>query len=106
MKSLAGQLQALADHLWNLYGPTETTVWATAHQVTASDLSPAAPAVVCIGKALPGYRVWLDAGEEIVIAGAAVALGYLANPANLQQRFGKATSRIHLTFATTSRKSR
>jgi amino acid adenylation domain-containing protein len=81
---------AIARHtrtLWNTYGPTECTIWASAHRVLPEDLVAAAPAIVSIGSALPGYTLRLepvvtDTGtlaEELVISGAAVGVGYCAN---------------------------
>lgn len=68
--------------LWNLYGPTECTIWASAHRVAALDLLDSAPAVVSIGRALPGYSLSLahdDANAgigELLIRGNGVSPGY------------------------------
>lgn len=74
--------------LWNLYGPTECTIWASAHRVTASDLLDTAPAIVSIGRALPGYTLALardethaDAGE-LLIRGDGVGRGYCDDDGN------------------------
>jgi non-ribosomal peptide synthetase-like protein len=74
----------------NTYGPTETTVIAT-----YADLEPGKP--VTIGRAIPGYRVYLlddelrpvEAGEigEICIGGSGVARGYVGLPAETCARF-------------------
>ena len=63
----------------NTYGPTETTVIAT-----FADLSPGEP--VTIGRALPGYRVFLLDGE-ICIAGEGVARGYIGLEAETAAHF-------------------
>ncbi|MGV3592675.1 MAG: non-ribosomal peptide synthetase, partial [Gammaproteobacteria bacterium] len=81
---LRGTASAVLRHsqrLWNLYGPTECTIWASAHRVTAGDLVDTAPAVVSIGRALPGYSLTLvgtDASGcgELLIHGDGVGLGY------------------------------
>lgn len=52
-RSLATAILRRTPLLWNLYGPTECTIWASAHQVSASDVSEQAPAIVSIGRALP-----------------------------------------------------
>src|SRR5438034_1552058 len=76
--------------LVNTYGPTEATVIAT-----YSDLSPGKP--VTIGRAVPGYRVYLlddglrpvPNGEigELWIGGAGVARGYVGLPGSTEARF-------------------
>jgi len=87
--------------LWNLYGPAECTLWASAHRVLADDIGAGAPAVVCIGKALPGYRLLLDsagtvrlasAGQEgeLLIAGSGVSPGYCKQPQLNAQVFSTA----------------
>jgi non-ribosomal peptide synthetase-like protein len=74
----------------NTYGPTETTVIAT-----YAELSPDSP--VTIGRAVPGYRVYLldenlkpvPRGQvgEICIGGAGVARGYVGLPKQTRERF-------------------
>lgn len=74
----------------NTYGPTETTVIAT-----YAELSPGSP--VTIGRAVPGYRVYLldeklmpvPSGQvgEICIGGAGVARGYVGLPEQTRARF-------------------
>ncbi len=74
----------------NTYGPTETTVIAT-----YADLHPGKP--VTIGRAVPGYRVYVlgddlrsvPHGEvgEICIGGAGVARGYVGLPEETRARF-------------------
>ena len=76
--------------LVNTYGPTEATVIAT-----YTDLLPGKP--VTIGRAVPGYRVYLlddglrpvPAGEmgEIWIGGVGVARGYVGLPGSTEARF-------------------
>jgi non-ribosomal peptide synthetase-like protein len=74
----------------NTYGPTETTVIAT-----CAELVPGKP--VTIGRAIPGYRVYLldpglrpiASGEtgEIWIGGVGVARGYVGLPGSTEARF-------------------
>src|SRR6266700_2312322 len=76
--------------LVNTYGPTEATVIAT-----YTDLLPGKP--VTIGRAVPGYRVYLlddglrpvPTGEmgEIWIGGVGVARGYVGLPGSTEARF-------------------
>jgi non-ribosomal peptide synthetase-like protein len=80
----------------NTYGPTETTVIAT-----YADLHPGKPAT--IGRAVPGYRVYVLADDlrpvqsgqvgEICIGGAGVARGYVGQPEQTRARF------VHDPFA-------
>lgn len=90
--------------LWNLYGPTECTLWASAHRVQAEDLDTGAPAVVCMGHALPGYQLMLDStgtvtpapaglDGELWIAGCGVSPGYCNQPALNTQAFPIITTR-------------
>lgn len=70
-----------ASVLWNLYGPTECTLWSSAQRVSEADLRDTAPAIVSIGRALPGYRLELsepdEAGAgELLISGRGVSPGY------------------------------
>jgi amino acid adenylation domain-containing protein len=84
LRDTAARILQRADALWNLYGPTECTIWASAYRVTAQDLLGAAPAIVSIGSALPGYTLHLEPAqsddgapvEELIIGGAGVGLGY------------------------------
>ncbi len=74
----------------NTYGPTESTVIAT-----YADLTPGAP--VTIGRAVPGYSVYILDGSqqpvpqgqagEICIGGRGVARGYVGLPEETAQRF-------------------
>ena len=75
-KTLARQLLQHTDQLWNLYGPTECTIWATAHRVGDEDTGEHAPAIVCLGQALPAYHAQVLPDGELLLAGQAVALGY------------------------------
>src|SRR6266568_9408084 len=94
--------------LVNTYGPTEATVIAT-----YTDLLPGKP--VTIGRAVPGYRVYLlddglrpvPTGEigEIWIGGVGVARGYVGLPGSTEARFlpdpfapqGETDARIYRT---------
>ena len=74
----------------NTYGPTETTVIAT-----CAELRPGCP--VTLGRAVPGYRIYLldealrpvppGAPGEICIGGPAVARGYVGRPDETRARF-------------------
>ncbi|WP_433347637.1 amino acid adenylation domain-containing protein [Micromonospora sp. CA-111912] len=89
-RSLLGRAGAV--HNW--YGPTETTIWSTVHPVTPDDLD---PAVVPVGRALPGEAAHvIGAGlrqvpdemvGEVFIGGAGLARGYLGDPARTALRF-------------------
>jgi non-ribosomal peptide synthetase-like protein len=94
--------------LVNTYGPTEATVIAT-----YADLTPGKP--VTIGRAVPGYRVYLlddgmrqvPNGEigELWIGGVGVARGYVGLPGSTEARFlpdpfapqGETDARIYRT---------
>ncbi|MEM9980440.1 MAG: AMP-binding protein, partial [Cyanobacteria bacterium P01_D01_bin.2] len=78
----------------NGYGPTETTICATFHSFdTATDPQANTP----IGKAIPGYEVYLVNSQgqrvpmgvkgEIVIGGSGLSRGYLHRPELMSQRF-------------------
>jgi amino acid adenylation domain-containing protein len=85
-KGLAARLLERCQQVWNLYGPTECTIWATAHKVTPTDIADAAPAIVAVGKALPGYTATVVDGE-LLLGGAGVGIGYLPDPAMVTTRF-------------------
>ena len=79
--------------LINEYGPTEATVWCTSFDATGFDDADSVP----IGSAIPGTWVGvvdrddlpLPAGTEgeIIVAGATVSRGYLADPDQTSARF-------------------
>lgn len=81
--SLAEELLARVDELWNLYGPTETTVWSTRERVVPGE-------AVTIGRPLENTTLHvltaggqpLPAGVpgELYIGGAGVTAGYLHRP--------------------------
>lgn len=81
--------------LLNAYGTTETTITSTVYEAGASASRDAAN--VAIGKPLPGVRVYvvdrrmqlLPVGipGEALIGGASLALGYLNQPAETEDRF-------------------
>jgi len=78
--------------LFNGYGPTEATILATSFEYRPSD-----EGSVPIGRALPGYRLYVldDDGEpvrdgepgELWIGGAGVARGYRGDPERTAERF-------------------
>ncbi|WP_434634912.1 amino acid adenylation domain-containing protein [Chromobacterium sp. CV08] len=77
---------------FNEYGPTEAAVWSTAGEIAAGDGQ-----TIDIGRAVPGYRVYIvdEAGRpapvglagELCIAGPGVARGYLRRPRLSAERF-------------------
>ncbi|MFB9369835.1 non-ribosomal peptide synthetase [Kitasatospora albolonga] len=85
---------ATAATVVNAYGVTEATVTSTAHEVSAADLE---AAEIPLGTELPGVRVHvLDEGlqplpagavGELVVAGEALAEGYLGLPEVTAARF-------------------
>lgn len=87
-------LQTMTDlTVYNMYGPTEATVWATFKKVETEPVS--------IGKALPGYNVFVVDDDnniikneigEICISGKSVANGYLNDIELTQKRFCKDVS--------------
>ena len=89
-KGLAAVLLKQVDALYNLYGPTECTVWASVGRVEDAN-------AIDVGTPIANTRVYtVDAlGEvvprgvigEIVIAGEAVAQGYVTESARREQRF-------------------
>ena len=81
--------------LLNAYGTTETTITSTVYEAGASASRDAAN--VAIGKPLPGVRVYVVDSRmqllpvgipgEALIGGASLALGYLNQPAETEDRF-------------------
>ncbi|WP_116125401.1 non-ribosomal peptide synthetase [Lewinella sp. IMCC34183] len=81
--------------LFNEYGPTETTVWCTACALQPAD---AADGRVPVGRAVPGYRIYLTddryglvpdgAVGEICVAGAGLTEGYHDAPQLTATKFG------------------
>ncbi|AUH50745.1 hypothetical protein CXB49_07990 [Chromobacterium sp. ATCC 53434] len=77
---------------FNEYGPTEAAVWSTATELAVGD-----GRNIDIGRAIPGYRVYIvdEAGQpapiglagELCIAGPGVARGYLRRPRLSAERF-------------------
>jgi len=89
--ALAAALAERSRELWNVYGPTEAAIWATAAQLHGGE-NP-----VPIGRALPGYRLFVldedlrpvtaGAVGELCIAGAGLAEGYLGLEAETARAF-------------------
>lgn len=96
-----GQTRALlenATRLWNFYGPTEATVYACYHEVDKQQLDVAdAAAAVPIGRALPGYDLYVldeqlrptESGNigNLYIGGPGVAQQYWQNPVQTADNF-------------------
>ncbi len=90
-RTVADDLLARCDEVWNLYGPTETTVWSTTHRVQAGTQQ------VPIGRAIDRTQLYVldeqrqpvadgQAGE-LYIGGAGVARGYWNRPDLTAERF-------------------
>ncbi len=90
-RSLANQLRARSERVWNLYGPTETTIWSTTDKVELEEGS------VSIGRPITNTQVYLldsdlnpvppGALGELYIGGAGVARGYWQRPDLTAERF-------------------
>ena len=81
-KNIAKKLLKITKaEIYNCYGPTETTIWATTSLYNGNEK-------VGIGKALRGYKVWIDEiTNEICISGRGVARGYINSPALSEKVF-------------------
>jgi acyl-CoA synthetase (AMP-forming)/AMP-acid ligase II len=90
-RTLADELLARADSVWNVYGPTETTVWSTAHRITAGE------GRVPVGRPWRNTSVYVLDGNgrpvpqgvpgEVWIGGDGVASGYWQRDALTRERF-------------------
>lgn len=94
-----GHVRAFLDRyrdidLYNGYGPAESCVFATTHPITPADCD--APYGIPIGRPVPGTQVYVVDGEricppgvpgELCLAGAGLALGYLADEELTQAKF-------------------
>lgn len=90
-RTLADNLLACGNELWNLYGPTETTVWSAALRVEAGD------GAVPIGPPISNTQFYIldargnlappGAPGELYIGGDGVALGYFDQPDLTRERF-------------------
>ncbi|HJR80154.1 MAG TPA: amino acid adenylation domain-containing protein [Anaerolineales bacterium] len=90
--SLAKQLVAVSDSVWNLYGPTETTIWSTLYQVKEVIDKP-----IPIGKGIANTSVYvlnrqlepvpIGSVGDLYIGGAGVARGYLNRPEETAEKF-------------------
>eukprot|EP01065_Artemidia_motanka_P020502 TRINITY_DN24546_c0_g1_i1.p1 TRINITY_DN24546_c0_g1~~TRINITY_DN24546_c0_g1_i1.p1 ORF type:complete len:877 (+),score=215.13 TRINITY_DN24546_c0_g1_i1:37-2631(+) len=81
---LCSQLFSGAAAAWDAYGPTEATVWAAFHRLAASDGSGGVrpPLGLPVAHHQLLAQPFQDGdGEELVISGPGVALGYLAGDA-------------------------
>ncbi len=91
--SLAEDLLARCDEVWNMYGPTETTIWSTCRRLDSSDLESG----VSIGRPIANTSCYImDAQRRLVpmgsvgelwIGGDGVAEGYPTQPELTQERF-------------------
>ncbi|MFT4103018.1 MAG: amino acid adenylation domain-containing protein, partial [Burkholderiaceae bacterium] len=92
--SLAGELLAAVDDVWNLYGPTETTVWVTVWKVDREQIRRRG---VSIGRPIGNVCVWVldENGQpcpigvpgELYIGGDNLATGYVDRPELNAERF-------------------
>ncbi len=92
--SLAGELLAAVDALWNLYGPTETTVWATVWKVDREQIRRRG---VSVGRPIGNVCVWVldENGQpcpigvpgELCIGGDNITFGYVDRPELNADRF-------------------
>lgn len=97
-RSLANQLQKLANSVWNVYGPTETTVWSTVYKVEPGNIR------VPIGRPIDNTQIYLLDPElcrkgdpikpvpigalgELLIGGDGLARGYLNRPELNSEKF-------------------
>lgn len=95
--TLAKQLLACGQEVWNLYGPTETTVWSSCHQVNAAAVDADESSVVTIGRPIGNTQFYLlDANRqpvpvgvpgELYIGGAGLARGYRNLPTLTDEKF-------------------
>ncbi|MFT3800834.1 MAG: amino acid adenylation domain-containing protein [Burkholderiaceae bacterium] len=92
--SLAGELLAAVDDVWNLYGPTETTVWVTVWKVDREQIRRRG---VSIGRPIGNVCIWVldENGQpcpigvpgELYIGGDNLASGYVDRPELNAERF-------------------
>ena len=90
-RTLADNLLACGNELWNMYGPTETTVWSAVLRVQAGD------GPVPIGPPISNTQFYIldahgnlappGAPGELYIGGDGVALGYFDQPDLTRERF-------------------
>ncbi len=90
-RSLANQLLATGEDLWNMYGPTETTIWSSTLKVkTNSGPVPIGPPIAntqfyVLDKHF--QQVPLGTPGELYIGGTGVAHGYLNRPELTREKF-------------------
>ncbi|HZR56650.1 MAG TPA: amino acid adenylation domain-containing protein [Terriglobales bacterium] len=90
-RSLANQLLAAGEDLWNMYGPTETTIWSSTLKVKAGS------GPVPIGPPIANTQFYvldkhfqqapLGTPGELYIGGTGVAHGYLNRPELTREKF-------------------
>lgn len=88
--TLAAELLARADALWNMYGPTETTVWSTMQRVEqANGVTIGRPIANTVVRVVDsrGRMVPPGACGELWIGGEGVAAGYHGRPELNAERF-------------------
>lgn len=89
-QSLADELIARGQAVWNFYGPTETTIWSTASRVASGE-------PITIGRPLANTQLYIlnkhlqpvpiGVSGELHIGGHGVARGYLNRPELTAERF-------------------
>ncbi|MCZ7672443.1 MAG: AMP-binding protein [Chloroflexi bacterium] len=109
--TLAKQLLARGDKLWNMYAPSETTTYSTIQPVLAADIADAD--AIPIGRPLANTQLYIldeqlnqvpiGVTGELYIGGEGVAPGYLNQPALTAERFvenpfpGEPSARLYRT---------
>jgi amino acid adenylation domain-containing protein len=89
-QSLSAEIYARSAQAFNVYGPTETTVWSTCQRIDRPGerrigLPIQNTSIVVVDE--HGLEVPCGAHGRILIGGAALALGYLSNPALTEAKF-------------------
>ncbi len=92
--TLAQQLLARGDEVWNLYGPTETTIWSGALQITPHSLGTGTVPIGCPLANTQFYvldqqqrQVPIGVPGELYIGGMGLSPGYWQQPELTSERF-------------------